>query len=337
MIVGQDKAVGQFTSAWATRKLHHAWLLAGPKGVGKATFAHAASMRVLAEAAGPPFDLPGLEVPFFPDDLDEDREPRGHPVARLVRKGSHPDMRWLQRLTNEKGNLARNVTVDQVRALGEFLSLTPALSPWRVAVIDSVDDLEKSAANALLKILEEPPSNTIFFLVSHAPGRLLPTIRSRCRRLTFEKLDDDVMASILGEQSPELKPAERQRVIAMSFGSAGRAVAFAELGLAKLEDAALAILRQGDPTNARRSDLALELGKKAAAERYAAFLDLAPSLIAREARMLDGAARERALDSYAKARELTAVAPRLSLDPAATVFQLGGILANVGETGSLKR
>ena len=337
MIVGQDKAVGQFTSAWATRKLHHAWLLAGPKGVGKATFAHAASMRVLAEAAGPPFDLPGLEVPFFPDDLDEDREPRGHPVARLVRKGSHPDMRWLQRLTNEKGNLARNVTVDQVRALGEFLSLTPALSPWRVAVIDSVDDLEKSAANALLKILEEPPSNTIFFLVSHAPGRLLPTIRSRCRRLTFEKLDDDVMASILGEQSPELKPAERQRVIAMSFGSAGRAVAFAELGLAKLEDAALAILRQGDPTNARRSDLALELGKKAAAERYAAFLELAPSLIAREARMLDGAARERALDSYAKARELTAVAPRLSLDPAATVFQLGGILANVGETGSLKR
>jgi len=337
VIVGQDKAVGQFTSAWATRKLHHAWLLAGPKGVGKATFAHAASMRVLAEAAGPPFDLPGLEVPFFPDDLDEDREPRGHPVARLVRKGSHPDMRWLQRLTNEKGNLARNVTVDQVRALGEFLSLTPALSPWRVAVIDSVDDLEKSAANALLKILEEPPSNTIFFLVSHAPGRLLPTIRSRCRRLTFEKLDDDVMASILGEQSPELKPAERQRVIAMSFGSAGRAVAFAELGLAKLEDAALAILRQGDPTNARRSDLALELGKKAAAERYAAFLDLAPSLIAREARMLDGAARERALDSYAKARELTAVAPRLSLDPAATVFQLGGILANVGETGSLKR
>jgi DNA polymerase-3 subunit delta' len=99
--------------------------------------------------------------------------------------------------------------------------------------------------------------------------------------------------------------------------------------LAKLEDAALAILRQGDPTNARRSDLALELGKKGAADRYAAFLELAPSLVAREARKLDGAQRERALDAYTKARELAAIAPRLSLDPAATVFQIGGFLAEV--------
>ena len=122
----------------------------------------------------------------------------------------------------------------------------------------------------------------------------------------------------------------------MSFGSAGRALAFAELDLAKLEDAALAILRQGDPTNARRSELAIELGKKAAADRYAAFLELAPSLIAREARQLDGAPRERALDAYAKARELAALAPRLSLDPAATVFQIGGILAEVAEPGFLE-
>ena len=91
----------------------------------------------------------------------------------------------------------------------------------------------------------------------------------------------------------------------------------------------MTILRQGDPTNARRSELATELGKKAAADRYAAFLDLAPSLIAREARRLDGLPRERALDAYAKARELAALAPRLSLDPAATVFQLGGILGEV--------
>jgi DNA polymerase-3 subunit delta' len=182
-------------------------------------------------------------------------------------------------------------------------------------------------------MLEEPPANTVFFLVSHAPGRLLPTIRSRCRRLDFVKLDDDAMTSILEVQAPSLSTAERARVIAIADGSAGRALGFAELGLAKLEDAAVAILRQGDPTNARRSDLALELGKKGAADRYAAFLDIAPSLIAREARGLDGASRERALDAYAKARELAAIAPRLSLDPAATVFQLGGILASVPESG----
>jgi DNA polymerase-3 subunit delta' len=325
MIVGQDRAVERFASAWASRKLHHAWLLAGPKGVGKASFAHAAARRVLAEAAGPPFALSGIDTP---DD---------HPIVKLVEAGSHPDMRHLERLVNEKtGNLARNISIDQVRELGEFLSLTPALSPWRVAIIDTVDDLETSGANALLKVLEEPPANMLFFLVSHAPGRLLPTIRSRCRRLDFRKLDDDAMTSILDSQASDLSGSERQRIIAMSFGSAGRALAFAELGLAQLEDAALAILRQGDPTNARRSSLASELGKKGAAERYAAFLDLAPSLIARETRKLDGSSRERALDAYAKARELAVIAPRVSLDPAATVFQIGGILAEVAQAASLK-
>jgi DNA polymerase-3 subunit delta' len=319
VIVGQDRAVEQFASAWASRKLHHAWLLAGPKGVGKASFAHAAARRVLADAAGPPSDLPNLETP---DD---------QPIVKLVEAGSHPDMRWLERLPKEKGEgLARNISVDQIRGLGEFMGMTAALSPWRVAVIDTIDDLESSGANALLKILEEPPANTLFFLVTHAPGRLLPTIRSRCRRLDFQKLDDDAMTSILEAHAPELKAAERDQVVAMSFGSAGRALAFAELGLAKLEEAALAILRQGDPTNARRSELASELGRKGAAERYAAFLDLAPSLIAREARTLQGGSLERALDAYAKARELATVAPRLSLDPAATVFQIGGILHSMG-------
>ena len=315
---GQDRAVEQFANAWASRKLHHAWLLAGPKGVGKASFAHAAARRVLAEAAGPPFALSGIESP------DE------HPIVRLVEAGSHPDMRSLERLVNEKtGNLARNISVDQVRELGEFMSMTAALSPWRVAVIDTVDDLETSGANALLKMLEEPPPNTLFFLVSHAPGRLLPTIRSRCRRLDFQKLDNDAMTSILERNAPELGPAERQKIMAMSCGSAGRALAYAELALAKLEEAALAILRQGDPTNARRAELATELGRKAAADRYAALLELAPSLIAREARRLRGPALERALDAYSKARELATIAPRVSLDPAATVFQIGGILAEV--------
>jgi len=318
MILGQDRAVDQFASAWATRRLHHAWLLAGPKGVGKASFAFAAARRVLADAAGPPAELPGVET------SDE------HRMVKLIEAGSHPDMRWLERLPREKAEgLARNISVDQIRGLSELFDLSPAMSDWRVAVIDSVDELEASGANALLKMLEEPPPKSLFFLVSHAPGKLLPTIRSRCRRLDFQTLGDDVMTSILETQAPEVSASERQKVIPMAFGSAGRALAFAELSLAKLEDAALAILRQGDPTNARRSDLAQELGKRGASERYAAFLDLAPSLIAREARKLDGPRRERALDAYAKARELAAIAPRLSLDPAATVFQIGGILASV--------
>ena len=320
MIVGQDKAVEQFASAWASRKLHHAWLLAGPRGVGKASFAHAAARRVLADAAGPASSLPGVETS---DD---------HPMVRLVEARSHPDMRQLERLVNEKtGNLARSISVDQVRSLADLFDLSPAMSDWRVVIIDSVDELEPAGANALLKMLEEPPPNSIFFLVSHAPGRLLPTIRSRCRRLDFQALDDDAMTSVLELAAPETSASERAKIVAMSFGSAGRALAFAALGLAKIEDAATAILRQGDPTNARRSELASELGKRGAGERYAAFLELAPTLIAREARQVDGARRERALDAYARARELASVAPRVSLDPAATVFQIGGILASVAD------
>ncbi len=318
MIVGQDKAVAAFQGAWKAGTLHHAWLLSGPKGVGKAAFARAAATRVLAEAAGPPVELPGLETPA------------DHPIAHLVAAGSHPDLRILERVENPKtGVLSRNISVDQVRSLGDLLGSTPFLSPWRAVIIDSADDLEPSGANALLKMLEEPPANCVFLLVSHATGKLLPTIRSRCRRLDFQALADDAMTSLLESQLPALSAAERGNILAKAGGSIGRGLAFAALDLTKLQDAAVKILRDGDPTNARRSDLAIELGRKGAGERYAAFLDLVPTLIAARARGLKGRELERALDAYAQSRELAALAPRVSLDPASTVFQMGGILASV--------
>jgi DNA polymerase-3 subunit delta' len=317
MIVGQDRALEAFTSAWASRRLHHAWLLAGAKGIGKASFARAASTRMLAEAAGPAIALPGIETPF------------DHPIAKLMAAGSHPDFRWLERLERPTGGLARNISVDQIRSLGNLLSVTPSMSPWRAIVIDAADDLEASAANALLKVLEEPPANTIFFLVSHAPGRLLPTIRSRCRRLDFSNLGDDAMTSLLSRSLAETNPSEIARLVEFAGGSMGRALAIAELELASIEADALMILRQGDSDNSRRSKLASSLGSKAAAERYAAFLELVPGLIAKEAIGLKGEQRGRALEAYSRARETAAIAPRLSLDPAATVFQLGTILASV--------
>ena len=317
MIVGQDRAVEAFSSAWPAGRLHHAWLLAGPKGVGKASFAKAATTRVLAEAAGPAIGAPGLQTPA------------DHPIARLLAAGSHPDFRWLERLERPTGGLARNISVDQVRSLGDLLSVTPSMSPWRAIVIDAADDMEASAANALLKMLEEPPANSLFFLVSHAPGRLLPTIRSRCRRLDFGKLGDDAITSLLTASLPGTKTEEIERLVALAGGSVGRALAIAELDLASLEGDALSILRQGDADNSRRSKLASALSGKAAAERYAAFLELVPGLIAGEAVRLEGERRGRALEAYAKARETAAIAPRLSLDPAATVFQLGTLLASV--------
>jgi DNA polymerase-3 subunit delta' len=129
----------------------------------------------------------------------------------------------------------------------------------------------------------------------------------------------------------DLKGQDRGQVIAAASGSAGRALALVQLDLINLEEAAVTILREGDRTNARRSGLALELGKRGASDRYAAFLEILPSVIARETRTLAGAPRERAVEAYARTRELVAIAPRLSLDPASTVFQLGGILASVAD------
>ena len=317
-LFGQDRAVATFNAARASGALHHAWLLTGPRGVGKALFAEMAALRVLAEAAGPPIDALGLDTPA------------DHPVAHLFAAGSHPDFRRLRREVNDKTDtLRRNITIDQVRRSQEVFHVSPFLSPWRAMVIDSIDELEPAAANALLKTLEEPPPNCLFLLVSHAPGRLLPTIRSRCRRLAFARLDDDAIASALAQALPNQNVADRTALMRVADGSVGRALAFAEHDLAPLEAEALAILRGGDRDNARRSKLASSLALKAAAPRYAAFLELVPSLIAREATASEGAARTRALDAYGRARELAAIAPRVSLDPAATTFQLGTILASV--------
>lgn len=318
MIQGHDAAVDDFLHAWRSGQMHHGWLLTGPKGVGKASFARQAARRVLAEAAGPMPSEAGLDV-------DPD-----HRIARLLAAESHPDFKWLERLMNKTGSaLARNISVDQIRALGDLFAVTPAMSDWRVVVIDAADDLEASAANALLKMLEEPPAKCLFLLVSHVPGRLLPTIRSRCRILEFQPLADDVMASVLAETAPDIRPEKRPTLVAAAQGSIGRALNYAALDLEPIRDEAIDIMRKGDPDNKRRSKWSQALAGKAAADRYAAFLDLAPTWIAEEARQLDGARRLAALDAYAQARETSRLAPRLSMDPAVTAFRMGTILASI--------
>lgn len=320
MIVGHDPAVAAFLSAWRGGAMHHAWLVGGPRGIGKASFALAAATRILAEAAGHVAADDPLEI-------DEQC-----PTARFIGGDAHPDFRLVERMPNKTGTaLARNITVDQVRQLAGLFEATPAMSDWRAVVIDSVDDLEKGAANALLKMLEEPPARCLFLLVSHAPGRLLPTIRSRCRTLALQPLDDDAMASVLATRLADLAEAKRAALIPAAAGSPGRALALATLDLEPLRAEALALMRTGDPTNARRAKLSQALSGRNSADRYAAFLDLAPSLIAQESRALSGGPRFRALEAYAQARELGRLAPRLSLDPATTAFRLGSIFASVAE------
>ena len=315
-LYGHDSAVAAFRAALDSGRMHHAWLVTGPEGIGKALFADKAALRVLAQGAGPAVTAPGLDVP---DD---------HPAARLAAAGSHPDLMRLERLTKDGGtDLARSISVDQVRGLQRLFATTASLSPWRAVVIDAIDDLERNAANALLKNLEEPPPSTVFLLVSHAPERLLPTIRSRCRVLRLAPLAPDVMASALRAALPDADEAEIAGLVAVGQGAPGRAIAYRGLDIDTLDRAMRELAEEGDPSNVRRAALASALSGKAAQPRYEAFLARTPSLIAEVASKRRGPALAEALALWERASALAGSARRLSLDVQSTVFELAGMLA----------
>ena len=312
-LFGHDAAVAAFRAGLDSGRLHHAWLLAGPRGIGKALFADKAALRVLAGVSP---GAPGFDVP------DE------HPAARLIAAGSHPDFMRLERQARAGGTeLARSINVDQVRALQRLFATTPAMSPWRAVVIDAIDDLEPGGANALLKNLEEPPPSTVFLLVSHAPERLLPTIRSRCLLLRFSPWGDEAMTSALRAALPDADGEEIAALARAGGGAPGRAIAWRGLDVDGLDRELDALVREGDPRNARRAALAQSLALKSAQPRYEAFLARAPSRIAAEARRRRGPALAEALALWERAAALAGSAQRLSLDPQSTVFELAGMLA----------
>jgi DNA polymerase-3 subunit delta' len=318
-LFGQDAQLAAFREGLATGRMHHGWLLAGPIGVGKGSFARAAALRLLAEAAGPAIDAPWPETPA------------DHRIARLWEAGSHPDVMVLERLYRDKTkDYARNITVDQVRSLSRLFATSATFSPWRVVVIDAADDMETPAANALLKLLEEPPVNTLFLLVSHAPARLLPTIRSRCRTLRFAPLNAADMAAALRSALPEAPASEIAELTAAGHGAPGHAMRFTGLDVTGLDRAMDALIRSGDPDNGERSALARALSGKPAQARYELFLERAPSRIAAEARTRRGPALAEAVALWEKARAVAGGAVRLSLDPQTTVFELAGLLAALG-------
>lgn len=319
--LGNAAAHHAFAAAMRSGQLHHAWLLTGPKGVGKANFARAAALRLLAEAAQPGMLPPGFDVPACP-------------TRNWFDKGNHPDYRELARLPREAskpdGELARSITIAQVRALQPLFMTKPSMSARRVILIDAADDLERpGASNALLKNLEEPPAGTIFLLISHAPGNLLPTIRSRCRRLRFDPLDETEMRAVLAAAIPDAGAGEIDALVRIGEGSPGRALAYAGLDMARLDAIMTSIAANGDPDHAERTALAKLLGVKAAQVRYEAVLDHIPSLIARHAHGCTGEPLRISLDAYDAAQAIAAGARGLSLDPQATIHELAGLIARL--------
>ncbi len=236
-VEAQDAAVD---AALTRGRLHHAWLLTGPAGLGKAAFAYRAARKLL----GPNSD-------------------------RLIAASSHPDFMVLERET-EGGATRRNISVDQARKLPEFFAKAPAIGPYRVAIIDTADDLNVNAANAVLKTLEEPSGRGVVFLISNAPGRLLPTIRSRCRRLVFDPWPDEALADWL-VRTGAASSHEAIRLAHEAQGSPGRALS--TISQPPATDAAAALLDRLPAIDAvAMQALADGLRGSGGAERFAALI-----------------------------------------------------------------
>jgi DNA polymerase-3 subunit delta' len=292
-LMGGEGPEQALLAAMTGGRLHHAWLFAGPEGVGKTTLAYRAARRLLGARASPSHGPLGAA----PDDT----------VSRLVAGRAHPDLLVLQREA-EDGKPRKQIPVEEARQLPEFFAKTPAMAAWRVAIVDAADDLNPSGANALLKILEEPPERGIILLACHRPGALIATIRSRCRVLKFNPPPIDRTAAWLTERA-EVGAGEAAELAAMAGGAPGRAWRLASAGALEADAAAqalLAALPNADPA----AMLALADGFRGAqgAERFALIMDR----LARRVQTMASAralAGEVDLDRWAEAFELLAGLP----------------------------
>lgn len=326
--LGHAAAERTFLDAWNGGRMHHAWLLSGPKGLGKASFAMRAVRFLLAQGEA----RAGREIRQAKsiDGFDDSA------ASHLIDAGAHPEFKRLERLENDKtGALARSITVDQVRAASALLTSTTSISRYRAIIVDSADDLEAGGANALLKSLEEPPADTVFFLVSHNSGRLLPTIRSRCRTLNFRAVDDDVMASWLRATMPDAGADGIASLTALAAGAPGRALRFRDSDLASIWRDLEQLAEQGDPRLAITTRLSQSLSLKGANDSYEAFLELAPTLLARAARDAGGREAAMLVDRWQDASRIASSAIATSPDKALTIFELCRLLAYRGDIAAL--
>ncbi len=225
-LLSHEGAEQELLKALQTGKLHHAWLLTGPRGIGKATMAYRFARFLFVHGQDARGSGPSLFGEALPEDppssLYIDPESR---VFRRVASGGHSDLMSIERRVDEKtGRRKAEIAIDDVRSVKAFLSLTAGEGGARIVIIDAVDELNRNAANAVLKVLEEPPPGAILLLVCHSPGRLLPTITSRCRKLSMSPLPRDMIVSEVKRRLPEIAPEAAETAAILANGGLGRAL-----------------------------------------------------------------------------------------------------------------
>jgi DNA polymerase-3 subunit delta' len=213
-LLGQGTALARAARAIRSGRPPQAWLITGPPGIGKATLAYRVARYLLAYGAHD----------AGPEDLGV---PADNPDAIRIVARAHPGLLVLKRGLNKQGKLMGETSVEEIRKLTGFFGMTSGAGGWRVAIVDTADDMNANAANALLKMLEEPPANAMLLLLSNAPGKLLPTIRSRCQRLDLRPLDGATMDAALTRLLPDMTSPERAAMVRLSGGSLGAALILA--------------------------------------------------------------------------------------------------------------
>lgn len=308
--IGQEAAWREWTAAVASERMHHAWMLAGAKGLGKGTFARAAAAELVREGAMP--------SSYPADHLD---------IHILTHLPANDDEAKKQ-ADGKPFQARRNITVDQVRTMIRKLVTKPTMGSRRAVVIDPADDMEKGAINALLKALEEPPVGTYFLLVTHQPGRLLPTVRSRCRVLRFAPLSPSGLDAVIQRDFPQVDAKSRANAIAAANGSPGIALAVAEHDLAEIYLLMMRILDEGDPTVRLRGALADAMGARPARGRQLAVLELARSVLA--SRLGGPLPRQQSaiIEAHSFLTRLAAQAPTYNFDAGLLIIEIGGLLAS---------
>jgi DNA polymerase-3 subunit delta' len=300
-LTGHKTAEQQLLRAYQSGRMHHAWLFAGPRGIGKATLAYRLARFILEHPD--PQEVQDYSTLYVPPESG---------VARRIISRGHPDLLVLERQFDPKRErLKSEIVIDDAREASAFFARTAGEGGWRICIVDSADDLNTASANALLKILEEPPARCLFLLISHRPGALLSTIRSRSPRIELRPLQDgetlDVIKEVSGEGSDK---AELERAAALSSGSPGRALELlANKGAEIFDGFRTTISGRGSLQPAERFRLADRFSGRDGAEDFDVFcellLDWAAGEARRSAQSRKGAAMAGAHDEIAHSIRLT--------------------------------
>ena len=303
---GHQAAWREWDAALNGPRMHHGWVLAGRQGLWKREFALEAAHKLVG--GGP--------------------EATAHPDIIILNRSPKDDKEERKRADGKPFQRKRNITVDQIRQMQRRLTTRPTLGEHRAVIVDPADDLEKSASNALLKSLEEPPRGTYFLLVTHRPARLLPTIRSRCRIIRFAPLSDAAIEEILARQSAGIDRVAMQAAIAAAGGSPGAALAFLEQDLASVAVLMRDIIASGDPDFSLRGKLSAAIGARPDRERLQATFEIARSIMAEQMASTPEAGLAALADAHADLVALGGQAPTYNYDPSFLAMEIGSLLAS---------